>query len=174
MSRSRGLSEADRAAWAAYAGNVAPLPGRERPVLPEAPPTAVPPVRVPSPPRLPTRASLPNLVVGDHPPGVDAAAWRQLRSGRHVPPRRLDLHGHTAQRAHAALGHFLRVAHAEHVRSVEIITGRGGPDGGVLRRELPLWLNSPELRPLVLAAAHPQRGNEGAVRVLLRRPRARS
>jgi len=42
---------------------------------------------------------------------------------------------------------------------------------GVLRRELPLWLNLPELRPLVLAAAHPHPGNEGAVRVLVRRVR---
>lgn len=174
MSRPRDLSEADRTAWATYAGGVAPLPGRERPALPEAPPTAVPAPRVPSHPRLPTQASLPDLAVGNHPPGVDAATWRRLRSGRLAPPRRLDLHGYTAQRAHATLSHFLRVAHAERIRCVEIITGRGGPEGGILRRELPHWLNAPELRPLILALAHPQRGNEGAVRVLLRRPRARS
>ena len=50
---------------------------------------------------------------------------------------------------------------------VEVVTGQGG----VLRRELPLWLNLPELRGLVLAAAHPHATNPGAVRLLLRRVR---
>jgi DNA-nicking Smr family endonuclease len=59
------------------------------------------------------------------------------------------------------------------VRVVEIITGRGaGEGGGVLRRELPMWLNLPDLRPLVLAASHPHQANTGSVRLLLRRPRA--
>ncbi len=86
--------------------------------------------------------------------------------------RRLDLHGHTAQRAFHALISFLRSAQAEHVRCVEIITGRGSPEGGgVLRREVPLWLDLPEVRPLVLAAAHPHPANPGSVRLLLRRVR---
>ena len=86
--------------------------------------------------------------------------------------RTLDLHGRTAQRAYHALHAFLHAAHADGVRCVEIVTGRGtGEAGGVLRRELPLWLNSPALRPLVLAASHPHPANLGAVRLLLRRPR---
>ena len=65
---------------------------------------------------------------------------------------------------------FLLGAHADGVRCVDIITGRGaGESGGVLRRELPLWLNQPGLRAIVLAATHPNAGNPGAVRVLLRR-----
>jgi DNA-nicking Smr family endonuclease len=41
----------------------------------------------------------------------------------------------------------------------------------VLRRELPLWLNLPALRPLVLAASHPHPANPGSVKLLLRRPK---
>jgi DNA-nicking Smr family endonuclease len=86
--------------------------------------------------------------------------------------RTLDLHGHTAQRAFHALGGFLRAAYADRVRCVEVITGRGsGEQGGVIRRELPMWLNLPEFRPLVLAAAHPHVANPGSVRLLLRRRR---
>ena len=48
---------------------------------------------------------------------------------------------------------------------------KGGPEGGVLRRELPHWLNLPALRPLVLGAVHPQGANSGAVHLLLRRRR---
>jgi len=79
----------------------------------------------------------------------------------------LDLHGHTAQRAFHSLAAFLRAASADGARCVEVVTGQGG----VLRREVPLWLNLPELRGLVLAAAHPHAANPGSVRLLLRRAR---
>lgn len=112
------------------------------------------------------------LSVGAQAPGVDNATWRRLRTGHLPPARRLDLHGHTAQHAFHALSHFLRVAQADRVRCVEVITGRGTAEGGgVLRRELPLWLNRPDLRPMVLAVVHPHPGNLGAVRLLLRRAR---
>ncbi|MDE2582497.1 MAG: Smr/MutS family protein, partial [Rhodospirillales bacterium] len=131
-----------------------------------APPMPAP---APAPPRRPARTA---LSVGDAPAGLDAASWQRFRSGRLPPARTLDLHGHTAQRAYHALRGFLHAAAADRVRCVEVITGRGtGEAGGVIRREFPLWLNLPDLRPLVLAAAHPHAANPGSVRLLLRRPR---
>ena len=50
-------------------------------------------------------------------------------------------------------------------------TGLDPVGTGVLRRELPLWLNRPDIRPLILAAAHPHAANPGSVRLLLRRAR---
>jgi DNA-nicking Smr family endonuclease len=112
------------------------------------------------------------LAVGDAPAGVDTASWNRLRTGRLAPERTLDLHGRTADAAFQALAAFLHRAQADRVRCVEIITGRGdGAAGGVIRRELPLWLNLAALRPLVLGAAYPHPANLGAVRLLLRRPR---
>ena len=75
------------------------------------------------------------------PAGVDAASWNRLRTGRLAPERTLDLHGRTAHAAFHALAAFLHRAQADRVRCVEIITGRGEGAGGVIRRELPLWLN---------------------------------
>ena len=119
---------------------------------------------------MPVRA-LP-LLIGARPPGVDNATWERFRTGKTPALRTLDLHGRTAQRAFLAMHAFLGRAHADRVRCVEIITGRGvGETGGVIRRELPLWLNLAELRPLVLAAAHPHAANPGSVRLLLRRIR---
>jgi DNA-nicking Smr family endonuclease len=110
--------------------------------------------------------------VGTHPGGLDNGSWNRFRTGKLAPMRTLDLHGRTAQRAFHALHAFLLAAHADHVRVVEVITGRGsGEAGGVLRRELPMWLNLPDLRPLVLAASHPHAANNGSVRLLLRRPK---
>jgi DNA-nicking Smr family endonuclease len=67
---------------------------------------------------------------------------------------------------------FLRTAHAEQARCVEVVTGRGsGETGGVIRREFPHWLNLPEIRPLILGATHPHALNTGSVRLILRRIR---
>jgi DNA-nicking Smr family endonuclease len=170
--RRRTLSESDRAEWARYARNVRPLAGR---AVPEAPEALLPePLLRPAHPVTPRQATpMPAaLAVGDQPGGLDTSSWNRLRGGKLAPQRTLDLHGRTAQRAFHALHAFLHTAHADRVRCVEIITGRGaGEGGGVLRRELPLWLNLPALRPLVLAATHPHAANPGSVRLLLRRPR---
>ncbi len=170
----RGLSDGDREAWAAYARHVAALPGRSTPALtPEPPVLAVtPPPPAPAMMRQ-TRGAAPSYVtVGEQPGGVDNSTWSRLRTGKLPPGRTLDLHGRTAQHAFHALQAFLLRAHADRVRCVEVITGRGsGEGGGVIRRELPLWLNLPPLRPMVLAVTHPNAANTGAVRLLLRKPR---
>lgn len=166
------LTEQDRQDWARFASLIKPLPGRAPIELPPAPvaveATARPvdiAVKQPSPP--PSA-----LAVGTHPGGLDNGTWNRFRSGKLAPMRTLDLHGRTAQRAFHALENFLHAAHADQVRVVEVITGRGsGENGGVIRREFPLWLNLPSLRPLVLAASHPHDKNPGSVRLLLRRPK---
>ncbi len=170
--RAKSLSESDRAVWASFAQAIRPLPGRVMPPPPPAPPpkptpqAATPPTQ--AAPK--SRAIATPLVTGLHPPGLDRASWNRFSSGKLPAVRTLDLHGKTAQAAFHALDHFIRVAHADRLRCVEIITGRGsGENGGVIRRELPLWLNLPSLRPLVLATAHPHAANSGSTRVLLRR-----
>jgi len=104
---------------------------------------------------------------------MDNATWRRMRAGRLAPSRRLDLHGHTAQHAFHAFRDFLHAAQAARLRCVEVITGRGAREDGVIRREFALWLNLPQVRPLILAAAHPP-NNPGSTMLLLRRPAIRS
>ncbi len=173
--RSRPLSQHDRDEWANYVRHVRALAGREVPAaVPVA--DAAPPVReraVAAPVRARGGVVAPALVTGHQPAGLDNSTWARFRGGKLAAVRTLDLHGKTAQAAFHALERFLLAAHADQVRCVEIITGRGsGEAGGVIRRELPLWLNLPRLRPLVLATAHPHAQNAGSTRVLLRRIRA--
>jgi DNA-nicking Smr family endonuclease len=69
-----------------------------------------------------------------------------------------------------AVRRFLHDAQADGVRCVAIVTGKGSSlEGGVLRRELPFWLNTADMRPLVLGAAHPHASNPGAVHLLIRK-----
>ncbi len=170
----RVLSEHDREVWAVYAQHIRPLDGVAVPEPKPAPEPAAPPMAMPSArPRPKVQAPGP-LTVGSSPGGVDRATWERFRTGNLPPVRTLDLHGRTAARAFTALQGFLSEAYADQLRCVEVITGRGsGEQGGVIRREFPLWLNLPELRPLVLAAAHPHAANPGSVRLLLRRVRGR-
>jgi len=175
--RPRLVSTAEKALWHAYLSlnAVSALPGRETP--PPPPPPAPPepvskPAAGPAPaPRPAGPTPVPTLAVGQPGAGLDDKRWRDLRRGRTRPERTLDLHGRRAEEAHRATLAFLREAHADGVRCVAIVTGKGGAEGGILRRELPHWLNLPALRPLLLGAAHPHRANTGAVHLLLRRRR---
>jgi len=179
--RTRGLTEHDRALWRAYTmqAQVAPLPGHalEVAVAPAAPP---PPAAPPALEAKGARAAAPaqggrpmrpaELHIGTPPGGLDGKRWRDLRRGRTRPERTLDLHGSRAHDAHLAVRRFLAEAQADGLRCIAIVTGKGSSlEGGVLRRELPHWLNAPELRGLLLGAAHPHQANPGAVHLLLRR-----
>ena len=176
--RPRPLTQHDRDAWTAYVRHVRALGGRPAQVEADAAPPAraaapvQPPAAPPAAPRQRARPAHPPqpITTGLQPAGLDNATWNRLRGGRLAPARTLDLHGKTAQAAFHALERFLVSAHAEQLRCVEVITGRGsGESGGVIKRELPMWLNLPRLRPLVLAATHPHPANPGSTRVLLRR-----
>ncbi|MDT7952912.1 MAG: Smr/MutS family protein [Acetobacteraceae bacterium] len=172
--RRRGLTDHDRRAWADYVQRVAPLSGVS---VPDPPPpqdvATAQPLKPAAPPAIGApRRSLAPLEIGASPGGVDRNTWMRFRGGKLPPQRTLDLHGRTVQHAHAELHAFLGSAMAERLRCVEIITGRGsGERGGVLRREVPLWLNDAALRPVILAASHPHPANQGAIRILLRRVR---
>ena len=169
--RRREVSEEERAFWQEWARRtgVVPLLG----VLPPAPEPPPPPPAAAAPSPIATRPAArprPEIAVGLQPAGLDTKRWTALRRGRLKPERTLDLHGMRAGDAHAAVRAFLPLAQDAGFRCVAIVTGKGSSaEGGVLRRELPHWLNAPELRGRILAAAHPHAANTGAVHLLLRR-----
>jgi DNA-nicking Smr family endonuclease len=99
---------------------------------------------------------------------------RKLRRGLVPIDARLDLHGHRATEAQAALGKFLGEKRARGERCVLVVHGKGehSPGGhGVLRGEISAWLSqgraSEHVAAFVTATDHD--GGEGAMYVLLRR-----
>lgn len=188
--RRRRLSAAERAVWQTAVQSVKPLPRADAEpaasdaAAPEAPPARAPatvavaekPSREPLP-RAPAAAALAPLGAGRQPVVPLGRRERQkLARGRETIDARLDLHGLTQVEAHAALKRFLQRAQGDGARFVLVVTGKGGraaAESGVLRRQVPRWLASPEFRNLVLAAdvAHASHGGEGALYVRLRRLR---
>jgi DNA-nicking Smr family endonuclease len=112
-------------------------------------------------------------------PGLDHGTARKLGRGRLEPQARLDLHGMTSDRAHAALGGFVARSRDAGLRCVLVVTGKGRGEGGgargegVLRREAPRWLATPPLAQMVVGVfeAHARHGGGGALYVYLRRRR---
>lgn len=106
--------------------------------------------------------------------GVDKRQAERLRRGKTEIEGRIDLHGMTLENAHRRLTDFLEDAQDAGKRAVLVVTGKGVREGtGVIRMQVPRWLNEPRLRPLVLAYeyAQPKDGGMGALYILLRRKR---
>jgi DNA-nicking Smr family endonuclease len=100
-------------------------------------------------------------------------AEKRVRRGQLDIGATLDLHGHTQDTGRAALGRFIKRAHARGDGVVIVVTGVGRGGAGVLKRMLPEWLADPALRALVsgFAQAHRTHGGAGAYYVFLRRAR---
>lgn len=106
---------------------------------------------------------------------LDRPVYRKIAKGRVSIDSRIDLHDMTQAEAISRLQSFLYQAHDLGHRHVLVITGKGGSptSEGVLRRMLPIWLNTPAFAPIVngYQAASRNHGGDGAFYVRLRRTR---
>jgi DNA-nicking Smr family endonuclease len=179
----RALSDDERTLWNTVTRAIKPL--RRRPREPEeiAPAVDKIPVRTPraaAPKPLPAapaprRSEAPPLAP------LGRRMKQKLGRGTEAIDARIDLHGMTQADAHAALAHFLRRAQRDGARIVLVITGKGARPGadphaerGVLKRQVPHWLESAELRSFVVGfeSAGIGHGGAGALYVRVRRARA--
>ncbi|GBD44843.1 Endonuclease MutS2 [bacterium HR40] len=148
-----------------------PEPDVPRGTSEEAP---APRPKVVSGPSRPLR--LPGRLDPGRPVDLDRRTWQRLRRGQMRIEGRIDLHGLTQEEAFRALADFLARKGAQGARCVLVITGRGLRSGGILRRMVPHWLETPGVRERVItfAPARMEHGGEGALYVLLRRRAAGS
>ncbi len=182
------LSQEDRDLWRHVTRDAKPLKKRApapraapepKESAPEAKPkTAQPAQPEPAAPRPATPAPpapAATALAHGRAAGVDRRSAQRLTRGQLPVEAALDLHGHTQDQAHAALERFLNEAQARGLRCVLVITGKGTTKeaGGVLRAQVPRWLNEPANRARILAFdyAQPKDGGLGALYVLIRRKR---
>lgn len=199
MPRRRGISDDDRRLWRQVTDTVLPIHATDAPAgedLDAPQPELVPLPRVSRSPRAAAVSDASPEVSGGGDPNAERRSSQRLlpllpgdlhdmdrrtaqrfRGGRLPIAARLDLHGLPAATAQGAFERFIATHHAKGHRCVLVITGKGqrsGIDGGVLKRELPHWLNLPHIRRLVLATtpAQPKDGGSGAMYILLKRDRS--
>ncbi|KQT85555.1 Smr/MutS family protein [Aurantimonas sp. Leaf443] len=179
MKRGR-LSQEDARLWAGVARSVRPLPGKAVPPQEKEDEALLGPAfekalsGTPAAP-LPAAPAPGPRPLGLHP--IEKPVRRKLSKGRLPIEARIDLHEMTQGVAHYALLGFLSRAHAQGLRHVLVITGRGGGGGalfgarGVLRRVVPHWFETPEFRRYVsgFEPAERHHGGDGALYVRLRR-----
>lgn len=107
---------------------------------------------------------------------IDKPTHAKLARGRLAIEGRVDLHGLTQSEAHGLLMSFLSRAHAEGLRHVLVITGKGASLGseGVLRKVLPQWLATPPMSGFVsgMDEASRKHGGGGAFYIRIRRHRS--
>ncbi len=135
------------------------------------------------------------------PANLDRRSTRRIARGQIEIDARIDLHGMFQREAHGALRRFLFNAHAKGYCIVLVITGKGKPlhqrhspphgyndssdddeedfyadfgfreEPGVLRRNVPQWLNEGDLCAIVAAYtnAHARHGGDGALYIHLRK-----
>ncbi|MBY0532413.1 MAG: Smr/MutS family protein [Xanthobacteraceae bacterium] len=182
--KKRGLTGEDRSLWDQVAKSIKPLPGRRTKSgrEPEAlsvedqiskgaekrnRPLAVPPVKHRDPPAPPLAP-------------IDRRLKLKLSRGSAEIDAKLDLHGHTQAEAKSRLLRFLETAQSREHSLVLVITGKGKSrddnwpnEGGVLKRQVPLWLSQPEFRALVIGfeEAGTRHGGAGALYIRVRRRR---
>lgn len=190
------LSDEDRKLWQHVNRDTVPLKGRESLAggfadlmrsddatsprqTPEKPQKRSPAPRLPlnsKKPAPPPRARDELLSHGSS-AGLDRRNAERLRRGKMVIEATLDLHGMTQAQAHGALSRFIQRSEAAGRRCVLVITGKGvaKESGGVLRNQVPNWLNEPGNRERIIAFNYAQQGHggTGALYVLLKRRRDR-
>jgi len=182
--KKRGLSGEDRTLWDEIAKSIKPLSGRrtksgnepealsvedqisrgvekrKRPIVPE-------PLKHRDPPAPPLSP-------------IDRRLKLKLSRGSADIDAKLDLHGHTQAEAKSRLLRFLETAQTREHSLVLVITGKGkrssdswSNEGGILKRQVPLWLSLPEFRALVIGfeEAAIRHGGAGALYIRVRRRR---
>jgi DNA-nicking Smr family endonuclease len=178
--RRRTPSDEEAALWETVARSVAPLHPRKSATVEEPKAPAAPAKKKPEKAAKPVAAAPPAPARPKPPPALaplDRRTMTRIGRGAIEIDGRIDLHGLTQQAAHHRLIDYLRGAQSSGAKLVLVITGKGGEEDGdgrgVLRRVVPQWLSSAELRPVIVGFDEAGRahGGSGALYVRLRRRR---
>lgn len=120
------------------------------------------------------KGNLETLDPKEIPTGISLKQAQDIKKGKFRPEKVYDLHGYTQYGAHNYLNEEIIKCYKRNIRTLLIITGKKlGASGaeGVLKKEVPRWLNLSPLREVILMTswAAARDGGDGALYVLLKR-----
>jgi DNA-nicking Smr family endonuclease len=121
---------------------------------------------------IPGNPTLKNIPVqGDVPP-LKPDIMASIKTKKRVIDARIDLHGMTQDMAHKHLLSFIRKSHADGLRMLLVITGKGRLSEGTLKKNLPRWLAADASCAAIISGistAQAQHGGAGAFYVMLKK-----
>jgi len=182
----RPLTPDEATLWARVMASVRPIRPRAAPSGPPAavapaPATKSQPPRVVTPVRKPIAARAPASPTKPIPGTTLDGSWdKQLSRGLVSPDRSIDLHGHNLATAYALLDAALERSVRDGDRVVLLVTGKPPvptserPHArGAIRAAVGDWLAGSRHAGSIAAVrgAHPRHGGNGALYIVLRRPR---
>jgi DNA-nicking Smr family endonuclease len=113
---------------------------------------------------------------------LDKKVLGKLKNGRVRPERILDLHGFTYDQAFKKVNQMVYSSFNDGIRLILVITGKGRKldpyksffedrPTGLLKESLPLWLENPGIKCLILSVmtAHGSHGGSGAFYIYLKK-----
>ena len=88
-----------------------------------------------------------------------------MKKGKVRPDSQIDLHGHNLSDAKIKLKSYIIDAYNNEQRNVLVITGKGLNKTGLLKKEVPIWINEKEIKNLIINCTNAPRsfGGEGAL-----------
>jgi len=112
--------------------------------------------------------------------GIDKSTLKKFKREEFKIEAVLDLHGLTEDEAFVKVDNFIPQCYNQGKRCVVIITGKGQTihenddiftPKGILKRQVPQWLDMPRIRAMILTYKHPSEslGGSGALYILLKR-----
>ena len=127
---------------------------------------------------IPNIHQLSYLKIGDL-KDMDGSIAKRFKRCEYKIEATLDLHGKTENAAYTEVFNFIKQSYMQNKRCILIITGKGIKQDnddifsskGKLKERTPVWLNSEELRPLILGFIDPIQslGGTGALYIMLRK-----
>lgn len=113
-----------------------------------------------------------DLIIADR-ADIDRNTRQRMDQGKIEASEVIDLHGFKVDEAYNILKAAVVRAWENGSRMILVITGKGKKGEGTLKASLPKWLNSSEIKPMILRFnfAKQSDGGEGAYYILLRRNR---
>ena len=175
--RQPDIQDEDAQAWLAELKNVKKIE------QPEEPPSAPVYIEEITPSvcykNIPNIYQLSYLKVGDL-SNMDGQTAKRVKRNEYKVEAVLDLHGKTEDIAYDAVFNFIKQSYLQGKRCVLIVTGKGlsqsenddlFSEKGKLKERTPVWLNSEQLRPLILGFIYPMEklGGSGALYIILRK-----
>lgn len=105
---------------------------------------------------------------------INRQTQRKIDKGQIKTDGKLDLHGLTVAQAHQTFIQYIKQAVSQNKKTIIVVTGKGSKERGtgVIRRELPYWIEDPKIACHIHGFSEPIR-NQGRYLIILRRQKTK-